>query len=73
MIERSIRWLCTTRLGFISLSAAWAAFIGFVIYRFDPLLFTTFFHVLTIPVTLASGWAAAWLCAWLHGELGLRR
>ena len=73
MIERAIRWLCTTRLGFILLWATWTTYFGFVIYRSEPLLFTTFINVLTVPVTLGGGWAAAWICSWLHGKLGLGR
>ena len=71
MIERAIRWLCTTRWGFIVLWATWTAYFGFVIYRFEPLLFTTFIHVLTLPVTLGGGCVAAWFCSWLHRKLGL--
>ena len=71
MIERAILWLCTTRPGFILLSAAWTACLGFLTYRSDPLLFTTFVHVLTVPVILGGGWAAAWICSWLHRKLGL--
>ena len=59
MIERAIRWLCTTRLGFILLAAAWTGYLGFVIHRSEPLLFTTFIHVLTVPATLGGGLAAA--------------
>ena len=73
MIERAIRWLYTTGPGFIVLWAAWTASIGLLIHRSEPLLFTTFIHVLTVPVTLASGWTAAWMCSWLHGKLGLGR
>jgi hypothetical protein len=73
MIERAIHWLCTTRPGFILLWAAWTACLGLLIYRSDPRLFTTFIHVLTVPVTVGGGWAAAGICSWLHRKLGLSR
>ena len=73
MIERAIRWLCTTRPGFYLVWAAWTAYLGFLIYRSEPLLFTTFIHVLTVPAALGGGFAAAWLCSWAYRKMGLGR